>query len=476
MLTYAAPLRDIQFVLEEWLGIPGNPGERRFTELDRYQMLHIVEEAARFCSEVLLPLNASGDEEGCSRTESGVQTPRGFKAAYRAFVDAGWPALACEVTWGGQDLPLVLNAVLYEMLNAVNHAWTMYPGLAHGAYECLKAHGSAALKQRYLPKLVSGEWLATMCLTEPAAGSDVGLIRASARPAGDEDCYLVTADKIFISGGAHDLTENIVHLVLARLPGAPAGSKGLSLLLVPQILADSTHNRVRCTSIEKKMGLKGSATCSLTFDDALGWLIGEPHRGLPAMFVMMNSARLQVALQGLGHAEMAFQNAHRYANDRVQMRAPRRTATSAPADPISSHPAIRRSLGAQRAIVEGERMLGYWIAQLLDTAAGGDASAGQHATKLASLLTPVAKSFFTQNGFEVASDALQIFGGYGYIRETGIEQTVRDSRVSMIYEGTNEIQAIDLMQRKVLADGGRHDVGVGPNHCCRGRSERARPV
>jgi alkylation response protein AidB-like acyl-CoA dehydrogenase len=341
------------------------------------------------------------------------------------------------------------------MLAAANHAWTMYPGLLHGAYECLHAHASPALKAAYLGKVVSGEWLSTMCLTEAQAGSDLGLLKTRAEPQGDGS-FQLRGHKIFISGGEHDLTDNIVHLVLARLPDAPAGTKGISLFLCPKFMPDGARNALHCDGIEKKMGIKGSATCVMRLDGATGWLIGEPNRGLAAMFAMMNAARLHVALQGLGHAENAHQNALRYAQERLQSRAAVRPAgvAAAPADPIAMHPAMRRTLLRQRVLVEGSRLVAYEAAHWLDVSEQS-ADAAQRTTAHAhvSLLTPVLKAFFTANGFEIASDALQVFGGHGYVFETGIEQCVRDSRIAMIYEGTNEIQAIDLLLRKVLPDG-----------------------
>ncbi|MDX9874213.1 MAG: acyl-CoA dehydrogenase family protein, partial [Spongiibacteraceae bacterium] len=355
-------------------------------------------------------------------------------------------------------LPQLLNAAFYEMLPAANHSWTMYPGILHGAVECLSAHGSDTLKERYLADIISGETLATMCITEAHAGSDVSLLRTQAVPVADgADEVKVTGSKIFISGGEHNLTANIVHLVLARLPGAPAGNRGLSLVLVPKILPDGTRNNVRCDGIEKKMGLKASATCVMSFDGATGWLIGKPNRGLSAMFVMMNSARLHVALQGLGHLEAATQNAIRYAAERQQMRAVAHPdgVAPAPVDPIALHPAMRRKLLRLEALTQGGRVLAYWAGLLLDEHDHHpDADRRERGGALASLLTPILKSFLTESGHYGADDALQVWGGYGYIHEYGIEQAVRDSRVAMIYEGTNEIQAIDLLLRKVLADDG----------------------
>jgi alkylation response protein AidB-like acyl-CoA dehydrogenase len=350
----------------------------------------------------------------------------------------------CDPADGGQGLPRLLDAALNEMMAAANHGWTMYPGLQHGAYECLRAHGSEALKQRYLARIASGEWLATMNLTEPQAGSDLGLVRTRAQPHPDGS-WRITGNKIFISGGEHDLTPNIIHLVLARPPDAPAGTRGLSLFLAPKELPDGTRNALRCDGIEKKMGIKGSATCAMSFEGATGWLVGEPNRGLAAMFLMMNSARLRVALQGLGHLQAAQQNAHDYASERVQGRGRR----------IAEHPAMRRILWRLRALAEGGRVIAYWAAMLLDQAhAHPDEHARAQADSLVGLLTPVLKSFLTESGHLGATHALQVWGGYGYVHEYGIEQAVRDSRIAMVYEGTNEIQAIDLIQRKVVGDGG----------------------
>ncbi|MHA6195474.1 acyl-CoA dehydrogenase family protein [Pseudomonas wadenswilerensis] len=456
-MGYKAPLGDMQFVLQHWLGV-----ERAWRDLPAYAEVdlalagQVLEEAARFAGEVLAPLNSAGDRQGCRLLEGEVLTPDGFPAAYRAYVDGGWPALACAVEQGGQGLPQVLDAALLEMLYASNHAWAMYTGIAHGAYLCLKTHASEALQQRWLPGIVSGETLPTMCLTEPQAGSDVGLLRCRAEPLADGS-YAVSGNKLFISGGEHDLSRDILHLVLARLPDAPAGSRGVSLLLVPKWLDDGTRNAVHCDGLEHKLGIRGSATCALRFEGARGWLVGEAHGGLAAMFVMMNSARLHVGLQGLGHAEAAWQCAREYALERRQMRAPRRP-TSVPAtaaDPISLHPAMRRSLLELRVRTEGMRALGYWAAHWLDIAAES-VEGGQRdkATKLAALLTPIIKASFTDQGFTLASKALQVFGGYGYTAEFPIEQTLRDSRIALIYEGSNEIQANDLLLRKVLGDGG----------------------
>lgn len=458
MWQYQAPLRDMQFVFEQWLQAPQAWQQMpAFEALDLPLACQVLEEAGRFSAQVLAPLNSSGDRQGCRFDNGQVTTPDGFAPAYQAYVDGGWPALACAEAFGGQGLPQLLDAALQEMLYASNHAWAMYTGIAHGAYLCLKTHAPEWIQQRYLPSIVSGETLPTMCLTEPQAGSDVGLLRCRAEPQ-DDGSYRLSGNKLFISGGEHDLTEDILHLVLARLPGAPAGSRGVSLFLVPKRLDGGLSNAVRCDGIEHKMGIKGSATCSLVFDGAQGWLIGEANRGLAAMFVMMNSARLHVGLQGLGHAESASQNAHAYALERKQMRAPARPAgvDAEVADPIHYHPAMRRVLLELRASVEGMRAVGYWAAHLLDESEHAqDQRARQRASQLAELLTPVIKAFFTEQGFRLASNALQVFGGYGYVSEFAIEQTLRDSRIAMIYEGSNEIQANDLLLRKVLGDEGR---------------------
>lgn len=457
-MSYHPPLRDMEFVLNDLLDAPARlarlPAHRG---LDAELMQQVLQEAGRFAAGVLAPLNASGDREGCRFADGAVQTPAGFAAAYRQFCDAGWPALACATEHGGQGLPHLLNCALFEMLSAANHGWTMYPGLLHGAYACLSAHASEALKAQYLEKIVSGEWLATMCLTEAQAGSDLGLLRTRAVRQ-DDGRYLLSGDKIFISGGEQDMTDNIVHLVLARLPDAPAGSKGLSLFLAPRILPDGSRNTLQCTGIEHKMGLRGSATCSMHFDQASSWLVGAEGRGLAAMFVMMNSARLHVGAQGLGIAEAAYQQALSYARERVQSRAPRHSSDSA-ADPIVMHPAVQKLLMAQRCRIEGGRMLAYWSGLLLDLAEhdGDDSEADlrrRHHEQL-EFITPVIKAMLTDNGFQSASQALQVFGGHGYVTETGIEQYLRDARITMIYEGSNEIQAIDFLLRKTLADDGR---------------------
>lgn len=427
-----------------------------YAEVDGELMQQVLDEAGKFVASKIAPLQRMGDETG-ARFEAGrVTMPPGFKAAYEAFWQGGWPALACATEDGGQGLPAVLEAVLYEMLSAANHGWTMAPGLLHGAYECLRHHGSDELKARYLEKIATGEWLATMCLTEAHAGSDLGLVRTKALPQADGSCRL-SGGKIFISGGEHDLTDNIVHLVLARLPDAPAGPKGLSLFLAPKVLPDGQRNGVHCERIEEKMGLHGSPTCVLRFEDATGWLVGEASKGLNAMFVMMNAARLHVGLQGIGLLEAAWQKAEAYAQERRQMRAPKPAGAPASSGPdlIIEHPAVRRILDVQRAWIDGGRLLAYHTGIQLDIAKHHpDAARREVAQSWCSLVTPVLKAALTHQAFYGASECLQVLGGHGYVREWGIEQIVRDARVTMIYEGTNEIQAIDLLVRKVIPDGG----------------------
>ena len=450
---YRAPLQDMRFVMERVLAAPVSWARcEAFAELELDTVEAVLQEAAKFASGVLLPINASGDAVGCRRDEAGhVRTPPGFREAYQAFVEGGWPSLPCDPAWGGQGLPLLVDAATREMFVACNHGWVMYPDLLHGAYETIKAHASDDLKARYLQDVASGRTLAAMALTEPQAGSDLGLLRTRAEPQPDGSLRL-TGQKIFISGGEHDLTDNIVHLVLCRLPDAPPGTKGISLALVPKVLPGGTRNAMHCDGIEHKTGIHGSATCAMRYEGATGWRVGEPNRGLAAMFLMMNSARLHVGLQGLGHQEMVAQNARRYALERVQGRA---AASGAAADPIALHPAMRHTLLRLQALTEGQRVIAYRAALAIDRAAHDpDAAVRAAESALAALMTPVVKAFCTHQGFHGASAALQVFGGYGYVREYGVEQSMRDARIAMIYEGTNEIQAIDLLQRKVLADGG----------------------
>ncbi|MGK6305798.1 acyl-CoA dehydrogenase family protein [Variovorax sp. DT-64] len=457
-MNYQPRPDDQRFLLDAVLGAtPRLRALEPFAEFDDALQAQVLEEAGKFVAEVVAPLNRIGDETGCRLVEGQVLTPPGFREAYRGLVDGGWLALSAASEDGGQGLPAVLEAILFEWLSAANHGLTMAPGLLHGAYECIRHHGSAELQHAYLPKIASGEWLATMCLTEAHAGSDLGQVRTRAQPQPDGSLRL-NGSKIFISGGDHDLTPNIVHLVLCRLPDAPAGPKGLSLALVPKLLPDGGRNPVHCERIEEKMGLHGSPTCAMRFDEATGWLVGEPNRGLAAMFVMMNAARLHVALQGIGLLDAAWQKADAYARERRQMRAPGPAPASRgaeAADLIVEHPAVRRILDTQRAWIDGARLLAYRSALQLDIARhDADPAPRERAERWCALITPVLKAACTQQAFEGASACLQVFGGHGYVREWGIEQVLRDARVTMIYEGTNEIQAIDLVVRKLLPDGG----------------------
>ncbi len=454
-MNYQARTDDLWFLIDQVLGLPRQLAQLPpYAEVDAELMRQVLDESGKFVTEIIAPLNRLGDEQGARWQAGEVRMPDGFREAYQAFWQAGWPALACDPQDGGQGLPAVLEATLFEMLSAANHGWTMAPGLLHGAYECIKHHASNELKGLYLGKVASGEWLATMCLTEPHAGSDLGLVRTKAVPLSDGR-YALSGSKIFISGGEHDLTDNIVHLVLARLPDAPSGPKGLSLFLVPKIDPQGQRLPVYCDRIEEKMGLHGSPTCAMRFEAAPGWIVGEPGKGLGAMFVMMNAARLHVALQGIGLLDAAWQKADAYARERRQMRAPGATRNGHEADLIQDHPAVRRMLDTQRAWIDGGRWLAYRTALELDRAKHAcDPDVRQSAQRWCALATPIMKSLFTQQAFEGSSQCLQVLGGHGYVREWGIEQHVRDSRVTMIYEGTNEIQAIDLLLRKVLPDGG----------------------
>jgi len=451
MQTYTAPLHDSASLTR----LPG------LEEITPELVNTILEEAARFICARLLPLNASGDAEGCHYENGVVRTPKGFKEAYKAFTEGGWGALNADPAYGGQGLPECLGKLVEEMTCGSNLAFGLYPGLSHGAYLALKSHGSEALKNLYLPRLVDGSWAGTMCLTEAHCGTDLGLLRTKAAPQPDGS-FRLSGSKIFISAGEHDLTENIIHLVLARLPDAPAGVKGVSLFVVPKFLpnADGTigmRNGVTCGGIEHKLGIKASATCQINFDAATAWLVGEPHKGMRAMFVMMNSERLSVGTQGLGLGEAAYQSAAAYARERLQGRS--LTGAQRPdksADPIIVHPDVRRMLMTMRAYNEGCRALGVWVANALDRMQrSADFAEREAAADFVALLTPVVKALFTDLGFESTSLALQIHGGHGYIVEHGMEQLMRDARIAMIYEGTNGVQALDLVGRKLPANMGR---------------------
>jgi butyryl-CoA dehydrogenase len=421
----------------------------------------ILEEAGRFCENVLQPLNRSGDEEGCHFEQGTVTTPKGFKEAYNKYVEGGWTGLACDPQFGGQGLTSPVNFAVEEMICSANLSFGLFPGLTHGAYNALRAHATEELKRTYLPKMVDGTWSGTMCLTEPQCGTDLGLIKTRAEPAGDGS-FRIYGTKIFISAGEHDLTENIVHLVLARLPDAPPGVRGISLFVCPKFLPkpDGTvgiRNALACGALEKKMGLKASPTCVMNFDGATAWLVGAPHKGLAAMFTMMNAARLMVGIQGLGIAEAAYQGAVTYAKSRLQMRAPTGAKfPDQPADPIIVHPDIRRLLMKMKAMTEGCRALALWIGHELDIATSHpDAERREAADDLVALMTPIVKSMLTDLGFSAANDGMQVFGGHGYIRENGMEQLARDARITQIYEGTNGIQALDLVGRKLPMGTGR---------------------
>ncbi|MFO1273652.1 MAG: acyl-CoA dehydrogenase C-terminal domain-containing protein [Rubrivivax sp.] len=464
MAQYTPPLRDMQFVLHELLNVTDElkllP---RHAEVDADTLNAVLEEAGKFAAQVVFPLNMSGDAEGCTldKATHAVKAPAGFKEAYAKYVEGGWPALSTDPEYGGQGLPLVLNQCLYEMLNSANQAWTMYPGLSHGAYECLHQHGTPEQKATFLPKLTTGEWTGTMCLTEPHCGTDLGMLRSKAEPQPD-GTYRISGEKIFISAGEHDLAPNIIHLVLARLPDAPQGSKGISLFVVPKFLVNAdgslgARNGIHCGALEHKMGIHGNATCQMILEGAVGTLVGEPHKGLAAMFVMMNAARLGVGNQSLGLTEVAYQNAAAYAKDRIQMRSlsgPK--APDRPADPIIVHPDVRKMLLTARAYAEGGRALACWTALLLDKEiSSDDEDERRECADLVALLTPIIKAFFTDNGWIATSHCMQVFGGHGYIRQQGMEQLVRDARINMIYEGTNTVQSLDLLGRKVLGDNGK---------------------
>jgi alkylation response protein AidB-like acyl-CoA dehydrogenase len=465
MPEYKAPVRDISFVMNELL-----EAEKLYQTLPGYEeatedlMNAIVEEGAKFSEEVLAPLNQSGDEEGCHWSEEGVKTPEGFAAAYRQYVENGWPALSAPVEHGGQGMPNLLGIIINELAGTANWSWLMYPGLSHGAVKTIEEHGDAAQKEKYLTKLIAGTWTGTMCLTEAHCGSDLGLLRTKAEPQADGS-YAVTGTKIFISAGDHDMAENIVHIVLARLPDAPEGTGGISLFIVPKFNVNDDgslgeRNAVNCASIEKKMGIHGNATCVLNFDGAKGYLIGPPNKGLACMFTFMNTARIGTAIQGLAHAEQSFQGALAYARERLAMRSltgPKNP--DGPADPIIVHPDVRRMLLTQKALAEGSRALLYYLAMQGDIVTHGTEEQAKAADDLMALLTPIGKAFVTESGFEAANLGVQVFGGHGFIREWGMEQIVRDARIAMLYEGTTGIQALDLLGRKVLGSGGKLLLG-----------------
>ena len=463
MPTYTPPLRDMQFVMHEVFKVTDEfKAMPQHAEVDVDTINAVIEEAGKFASEVIFPLNISGDTEGCTldKVTHEVKTPTGFKEAYDKFVEGGWAALSCDAAYGGQGLPFVLNQCLYEMMNSANQAWTMYPGLSHGAYEALHAHGTDEQKALYLPKLTSGEWTGTMCLTEPHCGTDLGMLRTKAEPLAD-GTYKITGNKIFISAGEHAMAANIVHLVLARLPDAPKGSKGISLFVVPKfnVKADGSlgdRNPIYCSGLEHKMGIHGNATAQIAIDGAIGTLVGKPHKGLAAMFVMMNAARLGVGNQSLGLTEVAYQNALVYAKDRIQMRSLSGTkAKDKDADPIIVHPDVRKMLLTAKAYAEGARALQIYCTLLLDKVhSHPDEKVRAESEELVALLTPIVKAFITDNGHTATNACMQVFGGHGFIKEWGMEQYVRDNRINMIDEGTNTVQSLDLLGRKILGNNG----------------------
>ncbi len=462
MPTYSPPVRDMKFLLNEVLDISQYGHLPRFEEAPRDLADAILEEAAKFAEGVLQPINLSGDEEGCTRNDDGsVTTPSGFKDAFDQFVENGWPLMGAEEQYGGQNLPQVLGIAVSEMFSSANQSFAMYPGLTRGAVEAITAGGTPEQKAKYLPKMSSCEWGGTMNLTESHCGTDLGMLKSKAVPQADGS-YKITGEKIFISSGEHDLTDNIIHMVLARIEGAPAGTKGISLFIVPKVMVNEDgslgeRNSMICSSIEHKMGIHGNSTCTLNFDEATGYLIGEENKGLRLMFVMMNAARLGTGMQGLCQAEAAYQNASAYAKDRIQGRSltgPKNP--DGPADPIIVHPDVRRMLLEQKAFAEGARAFLYWLSlhNTLEDVSDDEATKEKAGDYMA-LLTPVAKAYVTDGGYKSATNAQQVFGGHGYIEETGASQFVRDARIAMIYEGANGVQALDLVGRKLAMHGGR---------------------
>ena len=457
MPSYTAPLKDLQFVLHDVLAITASdvPG---YSDLDAGFTAAVLDEAGKVASDVLAPLNAVGDRIGCVLENGVVRTPPGFKAAFAAMKDGGWTALDCDPDYGGQGLPYVMGTAVGEIFVSANMAFNMYQGLTHGAYSAIHAHGTDAQKAMYLPKMVSCDWTGTMNLTEPHCGTDLGLMRTRAEPQADGS-YHLSGTKIFISAGDHDLADNIIHLVLAKAPGGGDGIKGVSLFIVPKFLVNAdgslgARNSVSVGKIEEKMGIHGNATCVMNYDGATGWLLGDMHKGMRAMFTMMNEARLGVGLQGYAVAEAAYQNALGYAKDRLQGRDVTGVKNpSGPADPLIVHPDIRRSLMDQKSFVEGARALTLWGASLIDASVRHKDAAAEG---MISLLTPVIKGFQTDKGFEMAVQAQQIWGGHGYIEDSGMSQFARDARIAQIYEGANGVQALDLVGRKLATDGGKH--------------------
>ncbi len=457
MQTYTPPLKDFEFILHDVLQVQSGdtPG---YSDLDAEFSGAILEEAGKIARDVLMPLNAIGDTQGCTLENGVVRTPDGFKEAFDIIRDGGWTGLSADPEYGGQGMPFVLGTAVSEMSLSANQSFNMYLSLTAGAYEAIHTHGSEALKAKFLPKMVTCEWTGTMNLTEPHCGTDLGMMRSKADPVRD-GTYKISGQKIFISAGEHDMVENIIHLVLAKIPGGPAGVKGISLFIVPKFLVNEdgslgARNGVACGNLEEKMGIHGNSTCVMNYDEAEGYLVGEEHKGLRAMFTMMNAARLGVGLQGLAQASVAYQNALDYTRERLQGRdvtgAKNPTGT---ADPLIVHPDVRRSLMDQKSFIEGARAFLLWNATLLDA---GELSDDKNAEGLLSLMTPVIKGFLTDKGFDMTVQAQQLYGGHGYIEETGASQFVRDARIAMIYEGANGIQALDLVGRKLASGGGKH--------------------
>ena len=460
MPEYKAPIRDVKFVMQELLDCEGHYQRLGYQDASIDMVDAIIAEAAKLTEQVVAPLNQIGDLQGCTWKDGVVTTPDGFKEAYAQYVEGGWPTLSQSEEFGGQGLPHSLNISIAEMFSSANHSFAMYPGLSHGALATIEAHGTEAQKQQFMPSLVEGKWTGTMCLTEPHCGTDLGMLRTKAELQAD-GTYSLSGTKIFISAGEHDLSDNIVHIVIARIPGAPEGNKGISLFIVPKFNVNedgtiSDRNGVSCGSIEHKMGINGNATCVINFDGATGHLIGEPNRGLKCMFTFMNAARIGVASEGVAAAEASFQGALAYAKDRLQMRSISGVKNpNGPADPIIVHPDVRRMLLTQKSIAEGGRALISYLAQLVDIghAEKDEAIKADAETKLA-LLTPIAKAFLSELGFECTSHGVQIFGGHGFIKEWGMEQLMRDTKISCLYEGTTGIQALDLLARKIIGTNG----------------------
>ncbi len=462
-MNYKVPLKDIKFVTERVLDMPTH--YTKFTKgrnTDPETLEAIYEEAAKFCENEIQPLNKVGDEEGCTFKDGEVTTPTGFKEAYNSFVENGWPALTGPVEYEGQGMPESVGLVMMEMMIACNHSWSMYPGLSSGAIKTVYTHAPQEIKDRFMPPMVAGKWTGTMCLTEPHCGSDLGMLKTYAEETGEEGVYNLSGSKIFISSGEHDMADNIVHIVLARLPGAPEGIKGISLFVVPKFHVNDDgsvgdRNAVTCGSIEEKMGIHGNSTCVINFDAAKGYLISAPHKGMRAMFTFINESRLGVAMHGQAHSEVSFQKALTYAKDRLQFRTKPRKDPSKPADPIIGHPDVRRMLLTQKCVAEGGRMLNMYCGKLVDIEQSPDFSEDQreHADTMLAVLTPIAKGFLSELSLEATNYGIQVLGGHGFVKEWGMEQEVRDARISQLYEGTTGIQGLDLLGRKILGSRGK---------------------